>query len=150
MNHIVITIIKWLFLAVGVGLLVLAANVPREARWILVALGLVFALIGGGIIGYGHWNAKKEAQLREHGHLVQAEFQQVELNESLEVNGTNPFRIIAQWHDKANNRLCIFKSANLWFDPTAFVQGRTIPVDVDLAKPSRYHVDTSFLPTVHS
>jgi hypothetical protein len=112
-------------------------------------LGLVFAAIGGGIIVYGWWSATQEAHLREHGHLVQAEFQQVELNESLEVNGANPLRIVAQWHDSTNNRLCIFKSANPWFDPSAFVQGRKIPVYGDLAKPSRYHVDTSFLPSVH-
>jgi hypothetical protein len=149
MNHTVITLIKWLFLAIGIGMLVGAMKVQSSAALPLSILGLVFTSIGGGIIGYVWWTTKKEALLRQHGHLIQADFQQVELNEALEVNGANPFRIVAQWHDAANNQLFIFKSANLWFDPSKFVQGRKIPVYVDLSKPSRFHVDTSFLPKVH-
>ncbi|MEO8024247.1 hypothetical protein [Polaromonas sp.] len=149
MNHKVITLIKWLFLAIGAGMLVGAASLHSSAALPLSLLGLVFASTGGGIIGYGWWSTKKEALLRQHGHLIHADFQQVELNKALEVNGANPFRIVAQWHDAKNNQLFVFKSANLWFDPSNFVQGRKIPVYVDLSKPSRYHVDTSFLPKVH-
>lgn len=149
MNHTVITVIKWLFLAIGIGMLAGAVSLQSSAALPLWILGLVFASIGGGIIGYGWWSTKREAQLRQHGHLVQADFQQVELNEAIEVNGTSPFRIVAQWHDAKNNELFIFKSANLWFDPSKFVRGRKIPVYVDLSKPSRYYVDTSFLPKVH-
>lgn len=148
MNHTVMTIIKWAFLAVGVGMLAGSAIFRGGGVFVLQILGLVFTAIGGGIIGYGWWSAKKEALLRRHGHLIHADLQQVEVNEALEVNGANPFRIVAQWHDVKQNELFIFKSANLWIDPTNFVQGRKIPVYVDLSKPSRYHVDTSFLPKV--
>lgn len=152
MDHKVITLIKWLFLAIGLGLSVGAAFVEGSAfaTAILLLLGLSFSLIGGGIIALGWWSQKKEAHLREHGFLVQAEFQQVEVNEALEVNGANPFRIIAQWHDVKNNRLFVFKSANLWFNPERFVKDRQIPVYIDLDKPSRYHVDTSFLPKLQN
>ena len=122
--------------------------VPSGGALVLSILGLVFTAIGGGIIIYGWWSARKEAFLRKNGHLIQAELQQVEVNEALEVNGVNPFRIVAQWHDIKSNELFVFRSANLWFDPSAFVQCRTIPVYIDLSKPSRYHVDTSFLPKV--
>ena len=148
MNHKIITLIKWLFLAIGIGMLAGAVSGQSRATVPLSILGLVFASVGGGIIGYGWWSTKREAMLRQHGQLVQADFQQVELNEALEVNGANPFRIVAQWHDASSNQLFIFKSANLWFDPSAYIQGRKIPVYVDLNKPSRYHVDTSFLPKV--
>lgn len=68
------------------------------------------------------------------------------MNEALEVNGAHPFRVVAHWHDAKSNQLFIFKSANLWFDPGPYLQGRTIPVYADPADLSRYVVDTSFLP----
>lgn len=148
MSHKTITLIKWLFLVIGIGLLIGAITVQSNDALPLLLLGLSFAAIGGGIIGYGCWSTRKEAFLRQHGHLIQADFQRVELNQALEVNGSNPFRIIAQWHDAENNQLFVFKSVNLWFDPSNFVQDRKIPVYVDLSNPSRYHVDTSFLPKV--
>ena len=76
--------------------------------------------------------------LRQFGVLVQADFQRVELNPTLEVSGTNPFRIIAQWHDKKNNAVLVFKSASLWFDPTQFLHSASIPVYLDPDRPSRY------------
>ena len=145
MNHIVITIIKWTFLVIGLALIVLAFTYS-EVFVPFSVIGLVFASIGGGIIGYGFWSKKKETDLKHNGRLVQAKFQEVELNEGLEINGSNPFRIVAQWHDTQNNELFIFRSANLWFDPTAFIEGRCIPVYVDRNKSSRYHMDVSFLP----
>jgi hypothetical protein len=148
MNHKVIVLIKWAFLVIGIAMLVGAVMVRSTDTLPLSVLGVAFAATGGGIIGYGLWSARNEALLRQHGHLVHADFQQVEINVALEVNGANPFRIIAQWHDEKNNQLYIFKSANLWFDPTRFIQDRTISVYVDLGKPSRYHVDLSFLPKV--
>jgi hypothetical protein len=148
MSHVVFTLIKWLFLGFGIGLLAAAIVGSTESRLAFAVLGAAFTAISGAIFGIRWWNARNEALLRQHGHLVQADFQRVEINESLEVNGTNPFRVVAQWHETKSNQLFLFKSANLWFDPSNFVQGRKIPVYVDLSKPSRYHVDTSFLPKV--
>ena len=154
MEHRTITICKWTFFLVGMALLLLVAaailfdETSLEGAIVLSLFGSVFALIGGGIIAYGWLSKSKEAELRQHGRLIQADFQQVEINKSLEVNGTNPFRIVAQWHDTANNELLIFKSASLWFDPSKFIQNRKIPVYVDPRKLSRYHVDLSFLPKV--
>lgn len=150
MIHKIITIIKWTFLVIGITLLAGATASSGAGTLILSILGFSFSAIGGGIIGHGWWSSKNEASLRQNGHLVQAELQQVEINKALEVNGTNPFRIVAQWHDARTNELFVFRSANLWFDPSKFVQGRKIQVYVDLKNPSKYHVDTSFLPSVRS
>jgi hypothetical protein len=145
MDHKVITLIKWLFLAIGLGFLVGAICADSEAKLVLTIMGVIFAGVGGGLIAFGRWSVQKEADLRQNGQLVEAEFQQVEVNTSLEVNGENPFRIVAQWHDTANDRLHVFRSANLWFDPADHVQ-EWIPVYIDLKNPKRYHMDTSFLP----
>lgn len=145
MDHKVITLIKWLFLAIGLLLLVGAIFVDPEAKLALTIMGLIFAGIGGGIIAFGQWSAQKEADLRQNGQLIEAEFKSVELNSSLEVNGEHPYRIVAQWHDAPNNRLHVFRSANLWFDPTDYVP-EWVPVYIDRDNPKRYHMETSFLP----
>src|SRR5215217_4615693 len=98
MDHKVITLIKWLFLAIGLLLLVGAIFVDPEAKLALTIMGVIFAGIGGGIIAFGRWSAQKEADLRQNGQLIEAEFQAVELNGSLEVNGEHPYRIVARWH----------------------------------------------------
>lgn len=145
MDHKVIILIKWLFLAIGLLLLVGAIFADPEAKLALTIMGVIFAGIGGGIIAFGRWSAQKEADLRQNGQLIEAEFQEVELNGSLEVNGEHPYRIVAKWHDTSNNRLHVFRSANLWFDPTDYVP-EWIPVYIDRHNPKRYHMETSFLP----
>ena len=110
-------------------------------------LGAAFATAGAGVIIYRAWWTRMNAILRQFGTLVQADFQRVELNETLELDGINPFRIIAQWHDQKNNKVFVFKSASLWFDPTPYLQQRkNISVYLDANKPSCYYVDLSFLP----
>ncbi len=156
MNHPVIKIIQWVFLLVGVSMFIgaLSAGIRMANSGdndfipsiIFGLIGIVFAAVGGGFFIFKSWRSKEVAFLRQNGQLVQAEFQRVELNEAITVNGANPFHIICQWHDVMSNEIFIFTSASLWFDPTEFVQGKQIPVYIDLSKPSRYYVDISFLP----
>ncbi len=148
MNNLVFTLFKWIFLVIGVGLLAGAIAANGVGALVLAIIGVPFFCTGAGIIGYEWWSAKKATSLRQNGQLIQADFQEVEINGALNVNGVHPFRIVAQWHDVANNELFIFKSANLWFDPSQFLKEPKIPVYVDPNKPSRYHMDISFLPRV--
>ena len=150
MENITIVLIKWTFLAIGIGLLVGAPFASSEDALILTLLGIVFGSVGGGIIGYGWWRAKAEAWLRQHGRVVEADFERVEINSTLDVNGHCPCRVVAQWLDATTNDLFVFRSGNLWFDPSKFIQNRKIPVYIDPSNPSRYYVDLSFLPKVHS
>jgi len=146
MDNKTILTISWLFLATGLVTMLGAMNgwlqQPRVALWI----GAAFATVGAGIIIYVAWIRHRNALLRQFGVLVQADFQRVELDQTLEINGANPFRIIAQWYDQKNNAVFVFKSASLWFDPTQFLHNKSIPVYLDPDRPSRYFVDLSFLP----
>ena len=148
MNNTVIDLLKWIFLLIGFALLGVGIMSGGAGLYVVGGIGLVFAAIGGGILWYGHHKAREAAELKQNGRLIDARVTGVEVNESLEVNGENPFRIVAQWHDKACNQVFVFKSANLWFDPSEFVTEKMdIPVYIDPAKPSRYHMDLSFLPS---
>jgi hypothetical protein len=130
---------------------------PRDARiagtfslWflpiVLGGMGAVFALIGGGILAARAAGRRKDEELRLHGRRVQARFQAVERNTSLEVNGRNPWRIVCQWQDPTTRLVHLFKSRNLWFDPTPYVRAQELTVFVDPRRPKRHLVDVSFLP----
>ena len=149
MENLTITLIKWTFLAAGIGLLVSAAFASSADALRLNLLGVAFASAGGGIIAYGWWRENLEAWLRQNGRVVQADFEKVEINSTLSVNGHYPYRVVAQWLDATTNDLFVFRSDNLWFDPSRFVQDRKIPVYIDPSNPSSYYVDLSFLPRVH-
>jgi hypothetical protein len=117
---------------------------------IVGALGSVFFLIGGGIWLYTRLRGQRDEYLRTHGMPIQTKFQSVEINRSLEVNGSHPFRIVTQWQDPATSMLHVFKSNNLWFDPTDHIKQHQITVFIEGNNPKKYFVDLSFLPKLAS
>lgn len=130
---------------------------PRDARivgffslygaeTIVGSLGSVFFLIGAGIMLAGILQARKDAYLRAHGTPIDTDFQGVEINTSLTVNGRHPFRVLTQWQNPATRELHVFESANLWFDPTRFITAKKIRVFIERDNPRKYLVDLAFLP----
>src|SRR5713226_4856670 len=85
---------------------------------ILGGMGGVFFLIGTGMILLIMLKGRSDEYLKKQGTPVETEFQRVEINEALSVNGRNPFRIITQWLNPETSEVHVFKSNNLWFDPT--------------------------------
>jgi hypothetical protein len=112
----------------------------------LYIAGSICIATGLAIYFYVREKAQSKAFLLKNGQLIQADITEIALNESIDVNGRSPFRIIAQWHDKTTNQIYIYKSANLWFDPKPFVSSEKIQVYVDPNNPSKHHMDISFLP----
>jgi hypothetical protein len=109
-------------------------------------LGSIFFAVGAGLIMYSVLEARKAADLKRNGRRVLTTLQRVELNENLKVNGRNPYRVFTQWKNPATSETRIFKSSNVWFDPTSYLNGRDITVFVERTDPKRYYVDLSFLP----
>jgi uncharacterized protein DUF3592 len=110
------------------------------------ALGGVFFAIGAGVVLVAVLQARKAADLIRNGKRLLTTVQRVELNENLRVNGRNPYRVLTQWENPATGKTRIFHSNNVWFDPSAYLNGRDIPVFVGRDDPNRYYVDLSFLP----
>lgn len=106
---------------------------------VFLALGLLFVL--PPLFG-----KRRAAQLLATGTAVQAEVVDVELNESLSINGRSPYRIVAQWLNPQTNKLHVFRSANLWFDPGPYISESLVTVMIDPGNPKRYSMDTRFLP----
>ena len=115
---------------------------------IVGGIGLVFALVGAGILFANKTGERRKHYLMAYGNAIETEVQGVERNTSLEINGKNPWRITSQWLDASSNTVRIFHSENLWFDPTNFMKRKKVTVLLDPNNPKRYHMDISFLPAL--
>jgi len=115
---------------------------------ILGGLGAVFSVIGASILLASRASGKKRSYLMAYGNAIQTEVQGVDRNTDVAVNGRNPWRITSQWLDPAANKMRIFHSESLWFDPTKFVTSKQVTVLLDPQDPQRYHMDVSFLPEI--
>jgi hypothetical protein len=130
---------------------------PRDARingfdslWlgptIVGGIGSIFFLIGGGIALASALQGRKVEYLTQNGTRILTTFQSVELNTSLTVNGRHPFRVFTQCANPSTSEIHVFKSDNLWFDPSPHIKDRAITVFIEPGNPKKYYVDLSFLP----
>lgn len=115
---------------------------------IVGGIGAVFFLIGFGILLVGKLGKRKAEYLKQNGVAVQAKFQSVELNGSVQVNGRSPYRIFAQWINPTTSEMHIFKSENIWFDPTAHIESDELTVLIEKDNPKKHYMDISFLPQI--
>lgn len=113
---------------------------------ILSFIGAIFATIGLAILLISRARQKRNAWLMAYGNAVQTDYQGVERNTSLKVNGRSPWRITSQWINPETSRLHVFHSENLWFDPAPHIKTQQLTVLLDPKNVKRYHMDISFLP----
>jgi len=113
---------------------------------ILAGLGTVFFSIGFIILLIGILNSRKIKYLKEHGVKINTKLQSIEINSSLKVNNRSPYNIYTQWENPASSKLHVFKSENIWFDPSEHINGDDITVLIEKDNPEKYYVDISFLP----
>ncbi|MFD2230056.1 DUF3592 domain-containing protein [Alkalimarinus sediminis] len=111
-------------------------------------LGSSFFSVGLIITLVGRSKKKRINDLKNNGTPIETTFQSVEINGSLVVNGSSPYQIHTQWTNPENAKLHIFKSENIWFDPSNHIKNDKITVLIDRNNPKKYYVDTSFLPEV--
>ncbi|AXK71235.1 hypothetical protein DWG18_02320 [Lysobacter sp. TY2-98] len=109
-------------------------------------VGLVFVAIGVGMAIFRYRRIVFIGEMMRTGRRVKARVIQVQLDTSLEVNGRNPFRIVAQAQDPSSKEMHVYKSWSIGFDPSEFLGTGEITVYVDRASSKRYYMDTSFLP----
>lgn len=105
-------------------------------------IGLIFFVIG--VIGLLIKLRKKSKtkRLKNSGKKVYANYIETAINTSYSVNGKNPYYIICEWINPKDNKRYIFKSENIWIDPTEIVENENIkqfPVYIDIK--NNYLVD---------
>ncbi|HOY69707.1 MAG TPA: DUF3592 domain-containing protein [Methylotenera sp.] len=113
---------------------------------ILGILGGVFFAIGAGIALFSSLSQRNKSNLTSTGDAIEADFQSVELNTSFSANNSHPYQILTQWLNPRTNELHVFKSENIWFDPTHHIKNKKIKVYIAPNNPKKYYMDISFLP----
>ncbi len=116
------------------------------AAFVLMILGVAFSLFGGVPLAWMYRRKQVQAWLRSNGQQIQTTFDRVELDTSLTVDGSHPYRIVSQWLNPASKRVQAFKSDSIWYNPARYISGDTIGVWIDPHNPRRYSVDIGFLP----
>ncbi|MDR5769106.1 MULTISPECIES: DUF3592 domain-containing protein [unclassified Caballeronia] len=112
----------------------------------LGGMGGIFALVGGALLTFALRRRRQRSWLAKYGTRVQARLERVELDPSTSINGRNPWCLEAQWQHPATNKLYIFESDSIWFDPRPYIQRNVVDVVINIDNPKQYVVDTSFLP----
>ncbi|MEQ9546792.1 MAG: DUF3592 domain-containing protein [Marinobacter sp.] len=120
------------------------------AALIVGGIGAAFFMVGAGMFVVPAIRNGSAEKLRKTGQLVQSRYQGVEKNEGLVMNGKSPYQIVCQWQNPVTSDLHVFRSGNLWFDPSSHISSDSIPVYINPTNPKQYWVDTSFLPKLAS
>lgn len=108
--------------------------------------GSVFAVIGFSMMFFSVRKNRKNEHLKINGQPLMTQLQGVERNRNIKVNNKYPWQIVCQWQNPRDKKLHVFKSDYIWFDPTDYIQDKTITVLVDRENYKKYYVDISFLP----
>lgn len=115
---------------------------------ILSFIGIFFFLFGFLTILFDLLKQKKSRDLLDNGQRISTKFGNVQLNTGYSVNGRSPFQIYSQWLNPNTNELYVFKSNDIWFDPTDYIKTEEIKVMIDPNDPKKYVMDISFLPNL--
>jgi len=113
---------------------------------ILGGIGGTFLLVSAGMILVPMLKARRDDYLKHQGTPIETEFQSVEINGSLSVNGRHPFRVVTHWQNPSTSEIHVFRSNNLWYDPSDYIKRDRITVFIEKGNPGKYFVDLSFLP----
>ncbi len=113
---------------------------------ILLGIGIIFTLVGGGILIPMVVRSLKGKKVRELGKSIYATVEQIVYNTNFSVNGAHPYVIYCTYRDDYRDVTYRFKSENLWSDPSVvFPVGSTIEVKVMENDYSSYYVNTEEL-----
>jgi len=92
---------------------------------IVGGLGVVFAGIGGIILGLVVRSKQREKWLLENGQIIYAEFDSIIIDTFYRINGKHPYRILSQWFNPQSNLVYVFKNKPLMFNSEKFINSKT-------------------------
>lgn len=112
----------------------------------LGGMGTVFTSVAAGFVIYALRKRKIRAWLAANGMRLRLPVERVYLDTSMKINRRSPYRISAQWQNPMDQKVYVFRSDPIWFDPTPYVQQRIMDIKVNADNPRQYMMDISFLP----
>ncbi|OAT47261.1 hypothetical protein M997_1790 [Proteus hauseri ATCC 700826] len=115
---------------------------------ILTIFGLIFTSIGLIPLVIIRRKNNKNKRLKREGTPLTVKITDVILNQHVHINRQSPYQIVADHHDKLNNRIIRYKSDYIFFDPSPYINSDLITIYIDKNNPKKYYLDISFLPTL--
>ena len=137
----VFTVLGAIFLIVGIYLF--ANTSGDEAKIFLLVfgiMGIIFLIPGIICLVYEITKRNRQKKLLENGNYVTAEFFDVEMNYSINVNSRHPYIARFRYQDAQGN-VHIFKSRNLFINPETMMKDNMVKVYVDGENYKYYYVD---------
>ncbi|HEY2016491.1 MAG TPA: DUF3592 domain-containing protein [Bryobacteraceae bacterium] len=107
---------------------------------IFLGMGLLFVLCGSAPLAWQRHVDRRDEWLRSNGRRIQAAFDRVEVNPGRRSRRGSGWRIVCHWDDPVSKQTRVFRSHNLWQDPTRRIKGKTVEVFVDPDNLKRYVV----------
>ena len=107
-------------------------------------MGLVFGCVGAWSLLSPRIKRRRKDFLRENGTTIHASYMGTEENRAFSANGRHPYRITCRWRDPEDGTERIFRSENLWQDPSYEIESRhitTFTVYMHPDKKKRYVMD---------
>lgn len=106
-------------------------------------LGSLFAILGAGFL-WSYWHRRKTIDhLRERGLRIHARFTRSYIDRTTQINGRSPYVVEAQATHPATGKLTSFKSEPIWLELTPILEGKKVPVLIDMNDPEDHYIDLS-------
>ena len=132
---------------------------PQESRllsfgslWLFpvmsIGIGSLLVLIGLGIWMWQRGSGKRMEWFKRNGVPIMAEIERISVNKKVTLNGKHPYKIYARHLNPRTKQTQIFKSRNIWEDPTEYFSAhniKEIEVWVTPQDYSKYLMNTDFI-----
>ncbi|RYU94394.1 DUF3592 domain-containing protein [Emticicia agri] len=119
-----------------------------DAWFVTILLSVFFVVFGSiGYIGLTKqlFSLNQRKNLQEIGISIHAHVDEVYKNYSVSVNHEHPYIIRSTYKSPLDNKLYIFHSDNIWFNPTPYLKDNIV-VKVNPDDYTDYIVETEFKP----
>ena len=138
----VFTIVGASFLAIGLIIYYALKEEEGAILFLLIfgGIGLLFFVLGVIFLIVELKKKLRNDKLLGAGNYVMAEVLEVTLNYNVAVNRRHPYIVRCRYQDMYGN-VHIFKSRDLYFDPTDLFKDQMVKVYVDGDNYKRYYVD---------
>lgn len=138
----VFTILGAVFLATGMIVYYALKEEEGAILFLLIfgGIGLLFFILGLIFLIVVAQKKARSDKLLNAGNYVMAEIHEVALNYNVAVNRRHPYIVRCRYQDMYGN-VHIFKSRDLYFDPTDLFKDQMVKVYVDGENYKRYYVD---------
>ena len=138
----IFTILGAVFLATGVIIYYALEEEEGAILFLLIfgGIGLLFFVLGVIFLIVELKKKLRNDKLLGAGNYVMAEVLEVTLNYNVAVNRRHPYIVRCRYQDMYGN-VHIFKSRDLYFDPTDLFKDQMVKVYVDGDNYKRYYVD---------